>query len=497
MAEAILLGLDVGTSAVKAAVFDARTGKPLASAIRKVTIDGRADGAREVDSKNLLASVRRCVGAVARQAGSRWKHLSGAGLAAQGGSGCLFDRKAGRPRTPMQLWNDSRPLRILPVIAAQRPPSYWPRLALLDGPGAGLARLTWLRDQAPSAWDDDTLYGGAGEYLYFHLTGRWRQDVGNALQIGCYDVASDRLTDEPLSLVDAGLENVAPLRCGHETHPLTDAGARFLGCRTGIPVAGPYMDHEAGFLAGAASVGTDVLQCSLGTAWVGSFLQRRLPPPPGGMNLVLPAPLDRGRLVVRVLPAGSATLDWAISTLGGGRRRAERVLADAPLPPSHLVAMPWLTWPNPFGPSGGGGGLLGLDVHTRRDDMLRASVAGLCFAFRHVLEPVVARNRRGTVLLTGGASRSESVRRLLAALLAPLVVRYSQSDELAGAGGCVWTFQKKAARFPCRTVRTSARLIAQAADSYEHFRTACTTVASGLGDAAGLPLITYRRSTRI
>jgi sugar (pentulose or hexulose) kinase len=396
----------------------------------------------------------------------------------------------------MQLWNDSRPLRILPAIAAQRPPSYWHRLALLGGPGAGLARLTHLRDHAPGAWDDAALYGGAGECLCFHLTDRWRQDVGNALQIGCYDVPSDRLTGEPLSLVDAGLENVAPLRRGHETHPLTGAGARLLGCRSGIPVAGPYMDHEAGFLAGEASVGTDVLQCSLGTAWVGNFVHRSLPPPPGGMNLVLPAPVGRGRLVVRVLPAGNATLDWATSTLGGGRRRAERVLADSLLPPSHLVAMPWLTWPNPFGASGGGGGLLGVDTHTTRDDMLRASVASLCFAFRHVFEPVLARGGTGTVLLTGGASRSAPVRRLLAALLAPAVIRYSPSDELAGAGGSVWTFQEKAARLPCRTVRTSTRLSDQAADSYERFRSACTAVASGLGDAAGLPLTYYRRSTR-
>ena len=42
---------------------------------------------------------------------------------------------------------------------------------------------------------------------------------------------------------------VAPLRPGHETAPLSAAGARLLGLTAGIPVAGPYNDHEAGHLA--------------------------------------------------------------------------------------------------------------------------------------------------------------------------------------------------------------------------------------------------------
>ncbi len=488
MADAIFLGLDVGTSAVKAAAFDARSGAPLAWTTQKVAIISRSDGTREVDPKNLLNTVRRCVRAVARETRDRWRALSGIGLAAQGGSGCLMNRQTGLARTPMQLWNDWRPLRRWSEIAAQRPPSYWRDLAYQDGPGAGLARLMWLREHDSDAWDDQALYGGAGEYLYFHLTGRWRQDVGNALQIGCYDVAANRLTAEPLLLVGARLENIASLRRGHETHPLSDAAARLLGCRPGIPVAGPYMDHEAGFLAGATSAGTDVLQCSLGTAWVVNFVKFRLPPPSDGLNLVLPAPVGQGRLIVRVLPAGSATLDWAKSAWGGGSRAADRILAEDPLPHEGLIGLPWLTWPNPFGASGGAGGLLGVGAHTTRDDILRAYVAGLCFAFRHLFEPMRAYGRNRVVLLTGGASRSAPIRRLLAALLAPAAVRYSATDELAGAGGSVWVFQPKASRLPCRTVRVSAGIVQRSNDSYERFRSACAAISAGLGDAAGWPL---------
>jgi len=509
MADGVLLGLDVGTSAVKAGAFDARSGAALASATRAIRVDARPGGARELAPADLRAALRRCVRDVARAVGDRWGSLAGVGLAAQGGSGCLFGRSDGRARTPMQLWNDVRPFALLSEIAAQRPQAYWRELAFLDGPGAGLGRLVWLRERFPDAWDGDVLYGGAGEYLFFQFTGQWRQDAGNALQVGCYDARSEAIAVEPLSLVGAGPGHVAGMRRGHETHPLRPAAAKLLGCRPGVPVAGPYMDHEAGFLAAAASAGPDVLQCSLGTAWVGNSLQAALPPPPGGMNLVLPAPIDRGRasgasdgerLLLRVLPAGNATLDWAFATFAGGRgaasrRRAEEILARRLLPPAGLVALPWLTRPNPLAEAGGCGGVLGADTHTGRDDLLRASVAGLCFAFRHVLEPVLAAGGVDPILLTGGASQSSAVRSLLAALLHPRAVRYSADADQIGTGGSVWAFNPLAARRETRPVAPPQRgVLADVTAAYARFTSACAALAAGPAGARGSPLGPYRRS---
>jgi sugar (pentulose or hexulose) kinase len=268
------------------------------------------------------------------------------------------------------------------------------------------------------------------------------------------------------------------------------------------------MDHEAGFLAGAASAGPDVLQCSLGTAWVGNSLQAALPPPPGGMNLVLPAPIERDgadsgsgeRLILRVLPAGNATLDWAFATFAGrrgaaSRRRAEEILARRLLPPPGLVGLPWLTRPNPLAEAGGCGGVLGADTHTGRDDLLRASVAGLCFAFRHVLEPVLAAGDIDPVLLTGGASQSAAVRSLLAALLHPRAVCYSPDADQTGTGGSVWAFNVSAARQETRPVAPpEGGMRAEVTATYESFTSACAALTAGPAGAAGSPLGAYRRS---
>ena len=82
----------------------------------------------------------------------------------------------------------------------------------------------------------------------------------------------------------------------------------------GIPVAGPYIDQEAGYMS-AAGVSESPLQCSLGTAWVGNFV---LPDDTTGgspTQMVLPAPVGNGRLVVQALLAGNVTWDWGLQTL--------------------------------------------------------------------------------------------------------------------------------------------------------------------------------------
>ncbi len=289
----ILLGIDLGTTVLKAAAFDARTGRALADASVRLPVRTAGDGTREQDPAAVGRAVRTVARALQARVGPAWRRVAGVGLSAQGGSAILMDRRTGRALTAMQLWNDTRPLARLAGIAARKPAGYWYRLSWLRQPGAGLARIEWLRERHGRLFHAGNIYGGAGEYLYFKLTGVWRQDAGNALQIGCYDARRGRLDAGPLRLVGLDADFVAPMRRGHETHGLSAGGAALLNLPAGVPVAGPYIDHEAGYL-GSAGVSARPLQCSLGTAWVGNYVLRSGSPPATGLNLVLPSPVGPG-----------------------------------------------------------------------------------------------------------------------------------------------------------------------------------------------------------
>ncbi|GAF76003.1 unnamed protein product, partial [marine sediment metagenome] len=304
MPKDILIGIDVGTTALKAAAFDADGGDLLASASQRLRVTSAAEGAREQNAAALTLALRRTLGALEAELGSAWRRVAGLGLAAQGGSGAIVDRSTGKPSTPMVLWNDGRTFRYQACIGQMKAPRYWRALTLQDNPGAGLGRLAWMKEKHPHLFHNENIYCGAGEYLYFQLTGQWRQDAGNALQIGCYDAVRQRLVRGPMDLVGVPLSFVAPMREGHETNPLSAKASQLLRLAEGIPVAGPYMDHETGYLS-AVGLSHRPLQCSLGTAWVGNFIIPEIAGDKAPLVLVMPAPLGKGQLIVLPLAAGN------------------------------------------------------------------------------------------------------------------------------------------------------------------------------------------------
>jgi xylulokinase len=499
MARRILLGIDLGTTRLKAAAVDTKAGRPLAACSAKLPVRAAEDGTREQDLSAVDQALRRVVRKLRRGLGERWGQVAGVGVAAQGGSAILVDRGTGRPHTAMQLWNDTRPLGLLTEIAARKPGRYWRDLTHLPSPGAGLARICWLRERRPELFKEGNLYVGAGEYVYFHLTGVWRQDAGNALQTGCYDVRRHRLAPGPLRLVGVDPAFVAPMRRGHETHPLQESGAKLLALPAGLPVAGPYIDHEAAYQA-AAGVSTWPLLCSLGTAWVGSYVQQHTAPPDGALSLVLPSPTGRGDLVLRVMRAGTGTWDWALATLLSGSprsalARAEAVFQEKLLPPEGLLALPWVTGRNLVDPAcAGGGGFVGIGPHTTRADLLRAVAAGMCFELAHTLGPVLASDAIDSVVLCGGAAAGWYFRALLAALLAPRRVLWLENDQTVAACGAVQSLRASPAGARARRVGLpSVRLQERVQAGYLRYRRLCQALADGLRDQSPSVLDGYRQ----
>jgi sugar (pentulose or hexulose) kinase len=455
-APGLLLSVDLGTTVLKVAVFDARTGVALGSATRRLPVALTPDGGREQTLGDVDHAVDRAIRGLRIAMGGAWRGVEGIGLAAQGGSTIVAEAGSGRALTPMVLWNDGRAYPKLGAIAARKTASFWRKVALRDGPGMGLARVEWLREREPDLLCDGRMLVGAGEYLFHRLTGVWRQDTGNAHQQGGYDAAGDRLDARLLGLVGLPLSFVAPLRRGHESHPLSATAAVRYGLAAGIPVAGPYIDQEAAYMA---SVGGDLsrpLMLSLGTAWVGNF---QLPAGRDGYSsfqLVLPSPVGSGSLIVQPLLTGNIAWDWALATFlqGSPRTRLARqdvIFAERMFPPRGLVALPWLNRPNPLDPGAlGAGAFVGAAPGTTPADMMRAVAVGMACETGRVFEAVRAEGLVDGVVLAGGAARGAHFRQLLAAAFAPLPVFSLPGEDLAMARGALYGLAPHVAKEPMR-----------------------------------------------
>jgi len=489
----VFIGIDLGTTVLKAAAFDGRTGKALAVAGRRLPVETGSDGRREQSPRELagalwlvLAALRRALG------GDRWGAVAGIGMAAQGGSTCIVDRETGAPHTPLILWSDMRGFPFVPQVSRGRPLAYWRRHTMRDMPCMGLARLLWLRQRQPRLFRPSNCYAGAGELLFFQLTGTWRQDAGNALQTGCYHAARRELDPELLAIVGLDESFVAPMRRDHELQALSPAAARRAGLPAGIPVAGPYMDHEAGYLS-AAGIGGRPLQCSLGTAWVGNVMLSMKAKWKSSVQLVLPGVTGPGWLVVQPLLAGNLGLDWALGQFldtnhGRALDRMAVLFREDLLPPAGLVALPWLYRANPVQPDVvGAGTVIGMSASTTREDIFKAVAVSLPFELARVFDAVRLSRGVDCVVLGGGASKSAALTQLIGALFDPLpVVAYEERD-LAGARGTVYALNRTVAKARIsRAVQVDPRVRDRVRTRFEQYVKAVHHVYGKSADATGL-----------
>ena len=475
MAGDVLIGIDLGTTNLKAAAFDAATGRALAEAGERLKERVLHDGGREQSPVAIVRALKAAFAHLRDRLGRRWGSVVGIGLAAQGGSCVICERDSGRALSPMMLWNDLRPLAHLSEIARDYPEPFWSDRTFRKGPPRGLGRIAWLRKHSPALLSDTNIYAGAGEFVFHRLTGVWRQDAGSAIQLGSYNARTRDHDPDLIGAVGMPVSFVAPMRRGHETHSLSRAGARLLGLREGIPVAGPYMDHEAGFLAHQA-VSDAPLQASLGTAWVGNYLLPNSAPRTSSSQIVLPSPVGDGSLVVQPLMCGNTTWDWALgafahANLPRALEESDAVFRKALLPASALVCLPWVVMPNPLAPElPGAGAFFGIGARTDAPDMLRAAAGGLVCEMARVFDALVSSGLVDAIVLSGGAARGAYFRRMLAALFAPLPIHQSTESDLVGPRGTLHVFSPEAARASSRRMRVPAtRIIDAMRAHYERY----------------------------
>ena len=451
MTQDVVVGVDLGTTVLKAAAFGTKDGRLVGQSACRLPVRHLPDGGQELSAAAIDKAFRRVVAELSQRAGKRWRRVCGVGLAAQGGSNLIVDRTTGRPRTAMILWNDARARLCVARLAAQADKRFWRRLFMFDVPPTGLGRLMWLKERRPELFRDEFIHIGAGEYLFHRLTGVWRQDAGNAIQIGSYNARARKLDGAALDLAGVPLSFVAPLRKGHETSPLSREGARLLGVEEDIPVAGPYIDQEACYMAALGATARP-LQCSLGTAWVGNFELPRGIQGSSPSQMVLPGPTGAGKLVVQPLYTGNSAWDWALDAFvdhdhAKALEQAAAVFARRILPPDGLVCIPWCVQPNPFDTAAYGAGMfLGVSTRTTTEDMLRATAAGLVYDLGRVFWDLKTKGVIDGVVLYGGASKASYYRRLVASVFAPTPVLWQRDYDVAAARGAVLALSPCAAR---------------------------------------------------
>jgi xylulokinase len=216
-----LIGLDVGTTGVKALAITA-DGEVVASAEEHYGVSSPQPGWSEQDPEDWLRASRAALGRLGVEEGR-------IGLSGQmHGLVCLDAR--GEVLRPAILWNDQRTAAECAEIEERLGLD---RLIALTGnralTGFTAPKLLWLRRHEPDVYARIRRIVLPKDYVRLRLTGEWAIDVADASGTLLFDVARRRWSDEVLDALEIPAEWLPPVSESTEVAGAGDQQAAALG----------------------------------------------------------------------------------------------------------------------------------------------------------------------------------------------------------------------------------------------------------------------------
>lgn len=414
----MFLGIDIGTSAVKAVLLSddgamaAESSAPLSIA-RPEPLHSEQDPGEWWEAANqavlgLPSEQRSAVEAV--------------GLAGQMHGATLLD-KADRPLRPAILWNDGRSEQECAELEAAEPRS---RQISANRAFAGFTapKLLWVRKHEPETFQAIECVLLPKDYVRLQMTGDKATDASDASGTLWLDVARRRWSQDMLAACHLDEQRMPRVYEGVEvTGQLRPQVAADWGMGQ-VPVAAGAGDNAAAAI-GAGVVADGDAFISLGTSGVSFVATDRLrPDPDSGLHSFCHAIPNRWHQMAVMLSAASS-LDWAANLLC--MDVAELIdcarLADVNSTP---IFLPYLSGERtPHADAHAKSVFFGMTSDSGPAEVARAVLDGVAMGLRDGFDVIAAAGSRvDSFTVVGGGSRSAYWGQLIAgALDRPLVYR--------------------------------------------------------------------------
>ena len=393
----LLLGLDVGTTSIKAVIYE-RDGTAVGSAsLPTPTYHPRPGWAYFRPDEiwdSVVAAIRGALASVDEP-----RRIASVAVAAVGEAGLLLDA-SGEPTTDIIAWFDTR----------TRPQAEWldarigkdelfARSGISLQPIFSLCKILWHRDHEPEAWQRSVRWLMLADYVAFRLCGVGATDLSLASRTLMLNLAEKRWDSRTLEQAEIDPPLLAPLVPGGTAlGAVTSSASAATGLPTTAMVASGGHDHVCGALAAGVTRPGQMLN-SLGTAEAVFFpMESPLTDPAIGRQGYTQGAhvVGGGYYVFAGQYTSGASLAWLRDLLGTEDDPVaydELVAGAAKVPAGSLGVMflPHLRLASPpYDDPRSRGALIGLTTHASRDVVTRAVIEGVALESRNTYEPLLA-----------------------------------------------------------------------------------------------------------
>ena len=414
MMKSYLLGIDIGTSACKVAVFD-RNGKVLAAANGDYPVYYPHEGWAEQNPEEWWDAVCLATKETIRKADIRPDEIAGIGIDGQSWSAIAID-KEGKVLTNTPIWMDTRAQsicdrlnqeigadKIFEVAGNSLQPSY------------STAKILWYKENLPEIYAKIDKILQSNSYIAYKLTDAVTQDVSQGYGLHCFDMRKGCWDEKMCECLGIPMEFLPEIcDCDHVVGTVTGKAAAECGLAEGTPVVAGGLDAACGTL-GAGVIHSGETQEQGGQA--------------GGMSICTDEYKADPRLILsyHVVPGkwllqggttgGGGVMRWLEREFGAyereeGKRQGKSSLdlfneeAAAVAPGSDgVIFLPYMSGERtPIWDPNAKGVYYGLDFSKTKGHFIRAAMEGTAYALKHNLDVAEEAGAKVEVLRAMGGS---------------------------------------------------------------------------------------------
>ncbi len=447
----MFLGLDFGTSGVKALLVDGYE-RIIATATAPLTVSRPAPGHSEQDPAAWWDALQQTIAALRQTHPAELAATQGIGLSGQQHGAVLLDA-AGHVLRPAILWNDVRAAAECTELEA-RMPTLRQVAGSIAVPGFTAPKLLWVSRHEPDIFARTRTVLLPKAYIRYRLTGELIEDMSDASGTLWLDVGRRDWSDAALAAT--GLSRAAMPRLVEGNAPagrLRPDLAAAWGMTHPPLLAGGAGDNAAGAM-GLAAIRPGDAFVSLGTSGVlFATTERYRPYPQGAVHAFCHAIPDTWHQMGVTLSAAASLAWW--SGVTGASEAALMAELGTPTAPSPALFLPYLGGERtPHNDGTLRAAFLGLGHDTTRATLTQAVLEGVAFSLRDCLDALAASGTHiAAADVIGGGSRSPAWITILANVLA-IPMRPLAAGEHGGALGAARLARMAVTNEPATTVCT-------------------------------------------
>lgn len=403
-----VIGIDLGTSAVKALLVD-RGGRVVSESGRSYPLLQERSGWSEQRPDDWVRETLSALADVVRGSGVQASEIEGISFSGQMHGLVLLDAE-GRPVRNAILWNDTRTTKQCRDIEAALGSSL---LDITRNPaleGFTLPKLLWVKEHEPELYSRAKVFMLPKDYVRYCLTGEIAMDYSDAAGTLLLDVRAEDWSDEICRRTGVERSLCPPLVKSHAfAGTLLPEAAAAAGLAVSTKVFAGGADNACGAV-GAGILKEDAAMCSIGTSGVILAYEPNRERDYGGKAHFFHHAQEDAYYAMGVTLSAGYSLSWFQQQFASATSIGELAasIGSVPIGSRGLLFTPYLVGERtPHADAAIRGSFIGIDASHTMPDFTRAVMEGITMSLNETVALFRdAGNSVDRIVSIGGGAKS-------------------------------------------------------------------------------------------